>query len=39
MKAAWRLVVWWLNTLSERFPCDKRLLRVEYRRLTLANVF
>ncbi len=34
MKAALRLVVWWLNTLPERFPCDKRLLRVEYRRLT-----
>ncbi|SQI98580.1 Uncharacterised protein [Klebsiella oxytoca] len=39
MKAAWRLVVWWLNTLPERFPCDKRLLRVEYRRLTSAKVF
>lgn len=38
MKAALRLVVWWLNTLPERFPCDKRLLRVEYRRLTLAKV-
>ncbi len=39
MKAAWPRVVWWWNTRRKRFSCDKSLLRVEYRRLTSANVF